>query len=144
MSGFEIAGVVLTVLPLFTEAGKAYTEDASAMQKAASRSARDKALHDFYQEFWWNTAVLRWQMERIVQGLPSLSEERKQEVIDGLDLENLDKAVDVAEALRAFFASEKDHEVFQHVMGNVLKLFARLVKDETVYLSKSDQVSSSQ
>jgi hypothetical protein len=143
MSGFEVAGIVFGVLPLFIEIGKAYSQHPAAFHKAASRSLRDDKLQAFYCEFWWETFELRQHIEMIVTELPGLTRGRKQEVIDSRDLESWDKSLDIAQALKDYFASWDDCITFQNVMGKVLELLARLIKDETVHLSRLDKVSSS-
>ncbi len=77
----------------------------------------------------------------LADSLPNLTEERKAQIIESRDLDNWDKATDVAESLEAFFSSDDDYLAFQKVMSKVLDLLARLVKDDTVHISKSDRVS---
>lgn len=143
MSGFEVAGIVFGVLPLFIEIGKAYSQHPAAFHKAASRNLRDDKLQAFYCEFWWETYELRQHIEMIVTELPGLTRSKKQEVINSRDLDNWDKSLDIAQALKDYFASWDDYLTFQSVMTKILELLARLVRDETVHLSKSDKVSSS-
>ncbi|KAJ0115202.1 hypothetical protein J7T55_001612 [Diaporthe amygdali] len=138
MSGFEVAGVVLAVLPFFIEAGKAYGDHATALQKAVTRSTRDKELQEFYEEFYWDTYELRKNIEKVVLVLPSLSDERKQQVIRSTNLDTWDQAQDVAAALQDFLGAD-DYDAFQMVMGKVLELLARLIKDKTVHISKSEK-----
>lgn len=127
---------MLAVLPFFIEAGKSYGD---ALQKAATRSARDEGLQEFYEELYFETYELRKHIENLVLELPGLSDERKQEVVDSRDLDDWDQAGDVAAALEDFLSPD-DHAAFHMVMEKVLDLLARLVKDETVHLSKSDKV----
>lgn len=141
MSGFEVAGIVLAVLPFFIETYKAYGHQTTALQKAVTPTARNKDLQDFYEEFYWDTYELRKNIEKIVLMLPTLSDERKDEVIQSRDLDNWDQAQDVAAALQGFLSSD-DYDAFQMVMGKVLELLARLIKDETVHISKSETVSA--
>lgn len=141
MSGFEVAGIVLAVLPFFIETYKAYGDQTTALQKAVTPFARDKGLQEFYEEFYWDTYELRKKIERVVLMLPDLSDERKQEIIQSRDLDNWDQAQDVAAALQGFLSAD-DYEAFQMVMDKVLELLARLIKDETVHISKSETVSA--
>lgn len=142
MSGFEVAGVVLAVLPFFKETYKAYGDHVTAFQKAWTPFARDRGLRKFYEEFSWDLYELRTNIEQIVLVLPSLSDERKQEIIQNEDLDNWDQAQDVTAALQGFL-SESDYCTFQMVMEKVMELLARLVEDKTVHISKSDRVSLS-
>lgn len=137
MSGFEIAGVVLAVLPLFAQAGKAHI---ATLHKAASRATRDDKLEEFYREFWWETFELGKLLEQVVQGLPAVSEGRKQELLGSTDDETTWAAPDIAAALNEFFASSDDHLAFQKVMEKVLDLLSRLIKDETIHVSQEEKV----
>lgn len=132
---------MLAVLPFFIETYKTYGDQTTALQKAVTPSARDKGLQEFYEEFYWDTYELRKKVEKVVLMLPNLSDERKQEIIQSRDLDNWDQAQDVAEALQGFLSVD-DYEAFQMVMSKVLGLLARLIKDETVHISKSETVSS--
>lgn len=137
MSGFEVAGVVLAILPFFIEAGKSYVD---TFRKAVTRSARDEGLLDFYEDLYIEMYELRKHIETLVLELPGLSDERKQEVVDSRELDGWDQAGDVATALEDFLPSPDDYAAFHMVMEKVLDLLARLVKDETVHLSRSDKV----
>lgn len=137
MSGFEVAGVVLAVLPLFAAAGKAQV---TTLHKATSRATRDEKLEDFYREFWWETFELGKLLEQVVQNLPGLSERRKQELLGSSDDAAIWAAADVSTALNSFFASLDDHQAFQKVMEKVLDLLSRLVKDETIHVSPDEKV----
>ncbi|KAH6995388.1 hypothetical protein EDB80DRAFT_161715 [Ilyonectria destructans] len=137
MSGFEIAGIVFAVLPLFIEVGKAYS--GSALHKAASRPLHDEKLQEFYDQFWWETVQLRKQIENIVHELPGLSEERKWEILNGEDVESWSQAADVDQAISSFFACQEDYLTFQKVMERALSLLSRLVEDKTVRISKADK-----
>ena len=141
MSGFEVVGVVFAVLPVFSEGVKLYAQNATALHQAISTKKRDDKLVEFYETVWWDVFTLRKQMERVISNLPQLSEERKREIMDSRSLENWDKATDVDQALKAFFLSENDHLAFRTVMTKVLSLLARLVKDDSVHISKLDTVS---
>ncbi|KLU82101.1 hypothetical protein MAPG_01178 [Magnaporthiopsis poae ATCC 64411] len=134
MSGFEVAGIVLAVLPLFIEA----TKYAANARGAISPRTRDEKLLEFYETFWWETYELQKQVERVVMGLPEISEARKREVVENREIEKFGQEKDLEEALRSFLVSDADYAAFQKVMSKVLELLARLVKDETVHLSQSD------
>ena len=140
MSGFEVVGVVFALLPIFSEAGKLYAQNAAAFRHANSPGKRDEKLAEFYDTFWWDVFLLRRQMERVVSNLSHLSEERKREIIASRSLDNWDKATDVDQALQDFFLSTNDYLAFQKVMSKVLSLFDRLVKDDSVHISKLDVV----
>lgn len=140
MSGFEVAGLVLAVLPFFIEAGKSYVDQARAFGQAVTPSNFDIELQEFYEEFYWDTFELQKNIEKIVLELPTLSEERKQEVLQSRDFDKLDQAKDVATALQDFLGAA-DYAAFQMVIEKMSDLFSRLIKDGTVHI-KSHKVLS--
>lgn len=140
MAGFEVAGIVLAVLPFFIEAGKAYSDQARAFRQAIMPSKFDQELQDFYEEFYWDTFELQKNIEKVVLELPSLSEHRKQQVIKSRDLDKLDQTKDVATALEEFLGAG-DYAAFQMVMEKISDLLARLIKDETVHIAESEKVT---
>ncbi|KAF2198218.1 hypothetical protein GQ43DRAFT_465793 [Delitschia confertaspora ATCC 74209] len=138
MSGLEIIGVVLGALPLFIELGKAATSNANNMIRAFHHINHDDQLRDFYIGFYKETVFLRQQIVKIINALPFLSEDRKTEVKQGRHTENWTQETDVAKALEAYFSPE-DFSAFLILMERLLKLFAQLVKDRKVHLSREDK-----
>lgn len=70
----------------------------------------------FYEQFWWETFELKKHIEKIMNDLPGLSEDRKTEILKADDVEHWSKAPDVAQALRDYLVSRDDYLVFQTVM----------------------------
>ena len=99
MSGIEIAGLVLAVLPFFIEGGKLSARYLGAARKAKSRGAEDEALLEFYQKFWWSTLDLKETLHELVEYLPGLSNQRKTELVENWEPENWCKSQDVERAL---------------------------------------------
>lgn len=142
MSGFEIAGVVLAVVPLFIEGGKAYATSYRCAREAANHSQRDKKLRDFYDNFYWETYELQQTIESVVEQLPNLSETRKQEVLKTRNIKDCTEYwhedADIAEGLKQFLASENDLKTFLETLNMVLRQFHQLVDDKTLRMSKKD------
>jgi len=140
MSGIEIAGLLLAVLPFFIEGGKLSARYLGAARKAKSRGAGDEALLEFYQKFWWNTLDLKETLHELVEYLPGLSNQRKTELVENWEPENWCKSQDVERALQDFLGSSAAVEEFFEVNAHVLELFSRLIKDETLKISKAELV----
>ncbi|KAK7415018.1 hypothetical protein QQZ08_012458 [Neonectria magnoliae] len=128
--------IVLAVLPLFIEADK---ESITAVHEAASRSASDEKLQEFYEKFSWETFELKRQIEKIIRDLLGLPEGRKTEILKTEDVKHWNKAADVAEALTDYFVSQDDYLVFRKVMEKVLDLLSRVVEDKTVRISRDEK-----
>lgn len=138
MSGIEVVGIVLAVLPFFIDAAK---NNAKALRQAAKRLNYDKELQEFYEVFWYETFELHRNIMSVVRELPGLPEKRKQEIIKNEDLDKWagNQASDVATALEGFLEAD-DYIAFQEIMKKVSHLLARLTKDGTVQIAGSKKV----
>lgn len=105
----ELAGLVLAVLPLVIEANKAFAHHGTAFHEAVFPGTRDKALQEFYTKFWWETVELSKHLEAVIYGLPGLSLQRKQEILEDKNIENWVLVSDVDCALRKYFNTESDY-----------------------------------
>ncbi|KAH7141957.1 hypothetical protein EDB81DRAFT_899415 [Dactylonectria macrodidyma] len=88
----------------------------------------------FYEQFWWETFELKKHIEKIMNDLPGLSEDRKTEILKADDVEHWSKAPDVAQALRDYLVSRDDY--LNHV-----KMRQALEKLQTDRLAGSTQSS---
>ena len=141
VSGVECAGLVLAVLPIFIETGKAYARGTDTLLNIALQSRRDKRLQDFYERFWWETVELNRQVRDIVDALPRLSPQRKLELATAARLEDWTHGVDVNVALQNYFSTNDDFNTFMLVMAKLVSLLAQLVKDSTIDIVAGDAVS---
>jgi hypothetical protein len=140
VTGIECAGLVLAVLPLVTEASKAYAQGTDNLLNITLQSRRDQRLQDFYDHFWWETVELNRRVRGIVSALPRLSLERKIELATAARLEDWTRDADINIALQNYFASN-DFNTFMLVMTRLVFLLAKLVKDSTVHIVAADAVS---
>lgn len=140
MSGIEIAGLVLATVPLFIELGKASSKHISLFTKSITSSRRDEGLEDFYECLLAETILLNSHIHEIINSLPYLSNQRKDEIRSSRNVDNWKEESDVATSLRGLFSKE-DLDSFLSTMDKVVQLFARLLNDDTVHLSKEDKVS---
>ncbi|KAG4034206.1 hypothetical protein MFRU_003g01790 [Monilinia fructicola] len=138
MSGIEVAGLVLAVLPLFIEGAKAYSHGVETIRKTVSRRERDEKLIDFYDEFYWEIVQLDRQTLGIIKSLPSLSDKRKAELTIDIHFEAWQAEVDVAQALLDYFGSKEALDAFLHVMGKIAQLLSQLIKDPTIHILATD------
>lgn len=138
MSGIEVTGLVLAVLPLFIEGAKAYSHGLETIRKTVSRRERDEKLMDFYDEFYWEIVQLDRQTSGVIKSLPYLSDKRKAELTMDIRLEAWEADADVAQALSDYFGSKEDLDAFLHVMGKIAQLFSQLIKDPTIHVLSDD------
>ena len=141
MSGIEVIGLVLGVLPLFIEVGKAYSRGFESIRKVSSSRERDEKLMDFYGEFYWEIVQLHRQIEGIVEHLPHLSDKRKAELSMDMRFQDWQPEADVAGALLDFFGSKEDLETFLVVISKIAQLLSQLIKDTSVNISADHRVS---
>ncbi|TGO24877.1 hypothetical protein BPAE_0093g00400 [Botrytis paeoniae] len=138
MSGIEVTGLVLAVLPLFIEGAKAYSHGVETIRKTVSRRERDEKLMDFYDEFYWEIVQLDRQTLEVIKSLPYLSDKRKAELTMDIRLEAWKTDADVAQALIDYFGSQEDLDTFLHVMGKIAQLLSQLIKDSTIHVLSGD------
>lgn len=138
MSGFEIAGLVLATVPIFIEFGKASAKHISLFKKSITSSFRDEELEDFYDLFFAETVMLKSHIHKIIKALPYLSQQRKDEIRSGRNVDNWKDESDVATGLRGLFKEDLDE--FLSIMEKLMGLFASLLNDDTVHLSKVEKV----
>jgi hypothetical protein len=141
ITGIDCAGLVLAIMPLVIEAGKAYAEGTDALMNITLQSRRDQRLQDFYEHFWWEMVELNLRVREIVGALPRLSHERKIELATAARLEDWTRDADVEIALQNYFASNDDFNAFMLVMTRLVSLLAQLVKDSTIHVMAADAVS---
>lgn len=139
-TGIECAGLVIAILPLFIEAGKAYARGTDTLLNITLPSRRDQRLERFYEDFWWETVELNQKVKDILNDLPLLSPQRKIELATAARLEDWTRDADINVALQSYFASEDDFNTFMHVMSRLVSLLAQLVKDSTVQVVAGDAV----
>lgn len=140
VTGIECAGLVLAILPLIIETGKAYARGTDTLLNIVLPSRHDPRLESFYEKFWWETEELNQKLKDILNNLPLLSPQRKIELATAARLEDWTSNADISEALHSYFATKHDLNKFMHVMSRLLCLLAELVEDSTVQLVAGDAV----
>lgn len=139
-TGIECAGLVIAILPLFIEAGKAYARGTDTLLNITLPPRRDQRLERFYEDFWWETVELNQKVKDILNHLPLLSPQRKVELATAARLEDWTRDADVNKALHSYFTTNDDFNTFMHVMSRLVSLLAQLVKDSTVQVVAGDAV----
>lgn len=139
-TGIECAGLVIAILPLFIEAGKAYARGTDTLLNITLPSRRDQRLERFYEDFWWETVELNQKVKDILNHLPLLSHQRKIELATAARLGGWTRDADINKALHSYFATNDDFNTFMYVMSRLVSLLAQLVKDSTVQVVAGDAV----
>ena len=135
LTGVEIAGLLLAVLPLFIAAAKPYRDGLETMSTALSSKAMDEELEDFYKDLNYEVTLLRFTLESLVQSLPVITKEEKDRLINRFDVRLLDEEV----LTRAFNERlGRAYDTFESYLKQILLLLEKAVDDETLQ-SKSDQ-----
>lgn len=138
VTGFECAGLVLAVLPLFIEAGKAYSEGVETILNVSLRSRRDEELSDFYDEFYWAVGELAKHIEIISDSMSDAT--AKYQPSSALDLSEWTENPTIETRLKKYFGSEGDFNKFTLTAKRIVQLLAQLLKDQGKYVSTKHQV----
>ncbi|KAK4173224.1 hypothetical protein QBC36DRAFT_336270 [Triangularia setosa] len=126
----EIAGVVLGALPLIVLAGKTFAHDSKSFQQAfRTRYWKDNVIL-FYEGLWWETVILRHQMQDLVGYLPGISQERKDQLVNYQHIDDW-KREDISDSLKQLFPGGYYGE-FEAIMRNVVSILGKLLKDDKV------------
>jgi hypothetical protein len=139
MSGIEVAGLVLAVLPLFIEAGKAYSDGVDTILNVSLRSRRDENLSDFYDEFYWEIGQLGLHIEDISSAVFD-SPTAKQQPSSVLKLSEWSQDSKVELRLKAYLRSESAFNMFIVVAQRIAQLLSQLLNDEPTYVEESHLV----
>ncbi|RPA81006.1 hypothetical protein BJ508DRAFT_118123 [Ascobolus immersus RN42] len=131
MSGFEIAGVILGVLP-FVAANVKTEIDTS--RNARSIKKTDNSLKNFYDEFRWEAYYLKMTLEVIFLGLPNVPPEIKEDILSGKIVDWYEDQ-NVVGALESILGSAMNSDEFKRVTRKVFELFVKLIGEKTSMLS---------
>lgn len=142
MSGFEIVGLLLGVLPVCIQVMKNEEGPLHSLWDATSKNKTEEAMRLFYEEFHHHTFMLKEHLESIVRNLPldqNLRDKllRTMESSDDADLWLAEPKI--REAFINLFGESKFHYIVE-ILKKVLHLFGRVLHDKTHRLSKDDKV----
>ena len=135
LTGVEIAGLLLAVLPLFIAAAKPYREGLEIMSTALRSKAMYEKLKDFYEELNYEVTLLRFTLENLVQSLPVITEEEKDRLINRFDIRLFDEEI-LALAFNERLG--RAYDMFESYLRQILRLLEKTVDDETLQ-RKSDK-----
>jgi hypothetical protein len=139
VTGVETVGLVLAILPLLIEAGKAYSEGVSTIKDLALNSRRDEALGDFYDDFFIETHLINELLRGLVDQL-SLCTESKINLKSRAGLDDWEQDEAIKNALQEYLKTEENLNAFLLVNSRILELVDKLTKDKSTDLSKADKV----
>ena len=136
MTGLEVVGLILGVLPLFVTASdrsKAFDPFISICQPR--RRAERKS--DFYTNFHYEVTILNLNVRRLFQDLYALPEAQRNSLMDDSNSELWNDPV-VVKALQARLGIA--YEAFTETLAAILKLLEKLVNDNSNKLRREDIV----
>lgn len=140
VTGIECAGLVLAVIPLFVEAGKAYSEGVETMLDLSLKSRRDEELSDFYDKFYWAISELAEHINSISASISGGNDEYKP--TSALELSAWGEGAEIEIRLKAYFNSDLAFNKFSLTTKRIVQLLAQLLKSQKTYVSESHQVSN--
>ncbi|RPA81004.1 hypothetical protein BJ508DRAFT_118097 [Ascobolus immersus RN42] len=138
MSGFEIAGVVIGVLPLLLDAGKASSRHFQYVKQARNATKADAVLYEFYLEVFYEMFMLKKTLESVFSRLPGVSTEKKNRIV-ACEYDEWCRDPEVVRSLQTVFKQD-DLDTFIMAMERLLEIFFRLVEEKTSKLSKDEKV----
>ena len=140
LTGVEIIGLILGVLPLFIAAAKPYREGLDTMKTALRSKFMDEKLEDFYRELEYEVTLLKYTLENLVESLPIVTEEEKDCFIERFEASLLNN-----EALTRAFNERlgRASDTFESYLRQILRLLEKVVDDDTLPSLDNNMVSPS-
>jgi hypothetical protein len=83
MSGFEVIGVILAIIPIFEEAAPLTTRFVGHVKTALSSERAASKLRDFCENLHFELSMLQMAMQKLVMELEGLLEEEKRLLLMG-------------------------------------------------------------
>ncbi len=138
LTGVEIAGLLLAVLPLFIAAAKPYREGLDTMKTALRSKVMDEKLEDFYRELEFEVTLLKYTLEGLIQSLPIITEAEKDRFVESFDTSLLDNG----ELTRAFNERlGRAFDTFESHLRHILRLLEKVVDDDTLQNTPNKKVN---
>ena len=117
MSAIEVAGLVLTVIPLAIKAAKWCSEGFEEGKKIFRTRDHDEIKRDLFDDLNRELVLFHRHVKKVLQALPDISEQRCNEVLNDLDQQNWQKQSDIVQALQSYFGV--DFEPFSYAIAEV-------------------------
>lgn len=140
LSGVEVAGVVLAVLPLVIQGAQVYMKGVDDIKGIVLVHRYDENQQEFCRSFFVEMTLLRCQFEQIINALSGVSEQRKAELLEELSFQSEDwePEGEIAVALEILYGSS--YELFIIVVNNIMRLMGHLIRDKSVKNLPSQKV----
>ena len=87
LSGVEVAGIVLAVLPLVVQGAQLYMQGVDNLKDAVLAPRYDDSLQDFYELFLVEITLLQCQFNQAICALAGFTETRKSELLKELSFQ---------------------------------------------------------
>ncbi|KAF2492888.1 hypothetical protein BU16DRAFT_514136 [Lophium mytilinum] len=136
VTGVECAGLVLALLPLFIEAGKAYSDGVDTVLNVSLKSRRNASLSDFYDEFYWEISELGEHVAEISRAISDSPGQYRP--ASALKLDDWIQNSEVEKRLRRYFGSEAAFNKFSTTSKRIVQLLAQLLKNQMTYVANKD------
>lgn len=139
MTGLEVVGLILAVLPLFVTASD-HSKVFDPVISICQPRRRAERKSDFYTNFHYEVTILNLNVRRLFQDLYALPEAQRNSLMDDGNSELWNDPV-VVKALQARLGIA--YETFTETLAAILKLLEKLVNDKSNKLRREDIRSTS-
>ena len=140
VSGADVVGIVLAVLPLVIQGAQVYMHGVEDIRDAVVAHRHDDSLQDFYELFLVEITLLKGQLIQAIDALAGVSELRKAELLKDLSFQPNDwePSGEIAEALENFYGPS--YELFIVVVNKIMRLISHLIRDKSVQVEQGETV----
>lgn len=137
MSGIEVAGLVLALIPLVIKAAKSCSENVEEGKKVFLSKDHKELKRELYNELYRELVLLNRHVRNLIEALADLSEERCHEILTA-SAQTWHKEADVVQALRSRLGP--DFEPFDHAIGEVYAWIADITVAKSCQVLGAAQV----
>lgn len=140
MSGIEVAGIVLAILPIAVGAAKACSEGIGESKKLLTTKGHEEIKRDLFDDLYRELVLFSRHTRKVLQSLPEISQQRSVEVLSSLEIKEWQSHSDVVQALKRQLGTDFDD--FEHAIGQVFHWLNGVLIDKHLYPQVVAKVSN--
>lgn len=142
MSGIEVAGLVLGAIPLVIKAAKSCSEGFEEGKKIFRTKDYEETKRDLFDELYRELVLFHRHVQKVLQALPDISEQRCNEVLSHLDRQSWQEQSDIVQALRSYLGI--DFEPFRYAIAEVHFWINGILADKNLASQGASKVRNNQ
>lgn len=141
ITGVECAGLILAVIPIFVQMGKAYLDGVDNTLNVFQQHRWDESLEEFYESFYIQINILNETLKTISEATAERLVTQQHTTPSIILLSNWQLDPQLEAKLRRYFGSGSRFNHFTVAARKIIELLAKLAENPGNRLDTADQVS---